>query len=77
MINTTECKSRKPPTAPQYPRLMECTTLEGHFIVLFSRPNQGVVVSSQNPCHPVGTYGYGWATLFEDFHGSVELENAT
>lgn len=78
MINTTECESRKPPTPPHYPRLRRYRSVNGNYIVLFTSLTQGVIVSSQNPGHAIGSSSAHWTPeRFEDFDGSVELENAS
>lgn len=62
--------------SPEYPCLKEFTGVHGKFVVLFTTPYKGVVVSSTNPNRPVGDGGDTWIKGdFSYFTGTVELSN--
>lgn len=48
---------------------------DGKFIVLFTEKGKGTVVSEGVSNNRLGEYYEKWNTLFEDFTGSVCLEN--
>lgn len=58
-----------------FPKLMVWTH-DPEFVVLFSKPGVGVVVSGSDGVHDVGSYSDDWATGgFKMFRGSITLEN--
>lgn len=60
----------------KFPILMEFVNHSPKFIVLFSQPNCGMVVSSENSTHNLGSYRTDWRMeLFNPFKGKVTLFN--
>jgi hypothetical protein len=70
----TTCIPKKTKLVPTYPKLMQG---ESGVVVLFTKANTGVVVSSTHLSYKVGHFSSDWYTSgFKDYTGKVTLENS-
>jgi hypothetical protein len=63
-------------TTNGYPCLKEVTNVKGKIVVLFSEPEKGTIIWSDNKYHTVGAFSSTWIECFFDaFNGTIELSN--
>lgn len=59
-----------------YPCLKEAISQKGKIVVLFSEPEKGTIIWSDNNYHTVGAFSSTWIECFFDaFNGTIELSN--